>query len=855
MRTTTFIGNTIERRGRRLVKTDGKERLYFLLKDDGVPLGMKVRVEVKDKDLELREEDPFVNIYCNVVEVLGNASDPDLALKSLIESYELDRAFSDEAIEMADNLALAYDENMINEEIANGRRDLRDLNTFTIDGLDAKDLDDAISIECLDDGKVRLWVHIADVSHFVEEGSSLDKEALDRGNSTYLPGQVFPMLPSKLSNGICSLNPDSDRLCLSVAIVYDRNYKVVSSKIFETVIRSDLRADYKGIREIFSKYKEAELLPYQIDEFKDELPEKYAKLADELLACRKLSFALRDKRLKQGSLDFSFTESKVIFDEDGKIVDIEPRSQTWSEEMIEEFMIAANEVVASHAKIKKIPILYRTHDEPEQELLLSFAPLARTQGISLTIPEHPSPKLISEWIEKIKGLEVSEMLLTLLLRSLAKARYDAEALGHFGLALKDYCHFTSPIRRYSDLFTHRAIKNHIAGQSNRNLKRIAQRVADHISKTEVNSQYAERDAVKICMAEFMLDKIGEKYVGKISGFCSRGAFVKLENTVEGLAPFEQLGDFFEYDEKSLVARGRNSRRVLKIGDEVLVKVDGASVASATVDFSFIKEQLPGEKYFGKKGAFDHLFKGAAETHLRRRFRKSGFDTADNEDVLVVEALRPKSEFYNTDTNKTGVEDDFELRDILEDDGYKLGSKKLTSKRRPFNRRNDDEIFYYGGERESGKYRESYRRQRDDDFLSKSFDTDSSYEFKKSVLDGDRVQKAKSFRSKSAEDKLFKSQKNGRSSTYGKLNKGSDKKYKRKDKFKGKNSEQVFEQNQDSSFIFDKSKRSRKNGLKSKSFRDTKYSQNKPKQKGKRVSASGSGKGNGKGRARSKRIGR
>lgn len=751
MATSIFIGNTIERRGKRLVKTDGKDTIYFLLQDDGVPLGMKVKIEVKNYDLERRESDPYAEISCKVIEVLGNASDPDLAMKSLIVAYDLDKKFSEDAIEEATNFANLYTENLINEEIARGRRDLRELKTFTIDGVDAKDLDDAISIEVLDNGKRRLWVHIADVSHFVTEDTKLDTEALLRGNSTYLPGQVFPMLPTQLSNGICSLNPSEDRLCLSVAIVYDKNCKVITSKIFETVINSDLRADYKSIREYFEDFSDAELLPYQVEKLKKKLPEKYLNLVDELLACRKLYFELREKRMRQGSLDFSFTESKVIFDEDGKVADITARTQTWSEGLIEEFMIAANEAVATHARMKKIPILYRTHDEPEQELLIHFAPLARAQGVDITIPEHPSPKVIADWIEGIKELDVSEMLLTLLLRSLAKARYDAEPLGHFGLALKDYCHFTSPIRRYSDLFTHRAIKNHLAGLSNKNLKRNAQNIADHISQTEVISQYAERDAIKICMAEYMLDKIGEEYVGQITGFCSRGAFIRLANTVEGLAPFEQLGDFFEYDEKALVARGRNSRRVLKIGDEVCVRVAGTSVASASVDFDFVKGQLPGEKYFQKQKAFDYLFKDNNDGHLRRRFRKSGFEDELADEGIVVETLRRLSE-EEKKTNQDVEENDF-FKNIVDDVDTEIKVNPLKRKRRPYNRKPDDSIFAYGEEREF-KYSEVYSRQ--GNFAPKSkVDRESKFNRDSKFAQEERFDRESKFAGRSKFEQKFK----------------------------------------------------------------------------------------------------
>jgi len=532
--------------------------------------GQKVVVEIT------RWPEARRNPEGKIIEVLGYKNDPGTDILSVIKQFSLREDFPEEVMEEVKQIPDAVHYKEIER-----RRDLRNLNIVTIDGEDAKDLDDAVSIEKLANGNYKLGVHIADVSHYVSEKSALDKEAFRRGTSVYLIDRVIPMLPKKLSNGICSLNPNIERLTLSVFMEIDGSGKVVDYEIFESVIKTKARMTYTDVTRI-------------LEDEDGELLKQYKDLVQDLKLMKELALILREKRMNRGSIDFDFPEAKIILDEKGKPVEIIKYNYTISNKIIEEFMLVCNETIAEHMFWMNVPFVYRVHEEPDPEKIESFNTLIYNLGYHLKGSTKIHPKALQQLLEKIKGKKEERIISTVMLRSLMKAKYSHENLGHFGLAAKYYCHFTSPIRRYPDLVIHRIIKESINGGINETreafLKRFVQEAAKQSSEMEINAQEAEREIENLKKAEYMSDKIGEIFEGVISGVTSFGMFVELENTIEGLVRISSMeDDYYIYDDKHYSLIGENKKKIYKIGDEVKVRVMRADTATRQIDFALVEE--------------------------------------------------------------------------------------------------------------------------------------------------------------------------------------------------------------------------------------------------------------------------
>jgi len=467
-----------------------------------------------------------------IIEILGHKDDPGVDILAIIRKFGLPEAFPPEVMAEAEAAP-----DTIREEDLVGRRDLRGKTIVTIDGEDAKDLDDAVNVERLENGNFLLGVHIADVGYYVKEGSALDREAFNRGTSVYLVDRVIPMLPHRLSNGICSLHPNVDRLTLSCEMEIDPTGKVVKHDIFPSVIKTVERMTYSNVRKLVDDEVEPE----------PELSERYRELVPFFRLMKELALILRDKRMRRGAIDFDFTESKVLVDENGKPTDIVKRPRTIAEQMIEEFMLAANETVAEHFHWLKVPFLYRIHEDPDSEKLVHFMQFITNFGYVVKGKGNTvHPRALQSLLEEIKGSKEETVISTVMLRSMKQARYDAESIGHFGLAAEYYSHFTSPIRRYPDLVIHRIIRevleNHNTLPAHRE-EYLAGRmpdIAQQSSERERLAVDAERETDALKKAEFMLDKIGEEFEGIVSSVTSFGMFIELENTVEGLVPAERF---------------------------------------------------------------------------------------------------------------------------------------------------------------------------------------------------------------------------------------------------------------------------------------------------------------------------
>ena len=505
-----------------------------------------------------------------IVEVLGYPGDKGVDILSVAATYNLPMNFNKEVIEKAKSIPQEVDKSMIK-----GRVDLRNLTTFTIDGPDSKDFDDAVSMEILENGNYYLGVHIADVAHYVKQRDELDKEAYKRGNSVYLVDKVIPMLPKELSNGICSLNEGVDRLTLSVMMEINKKGKVLRHNIVESVINSDRRLIYDNVSDFIEK---------------NEIHSSVKGLEKELTAMNEVAKLLAEKRKNRGSIDFDFPEAKIIVDSSGHPVDILKEERRIANKIIEEFMILCNEVVSEQFYWLEIPFLYRIHEEPEEERLNSLNKTIRHLGYKLNT-QNLSSRDVQELIEEVHGKEEELFVSTLVLRSMRKAKYDSEQNIHFGLASSYYSHFTSPIRRYADLSIHRIIKDFLKGDLNErvisNLEENLPQVAEHISATEKSAQEAERMVESIKMAEYMLDRIGQEYEGIISSITNFGIFVQLENTIEGLIGYSTMSDYFEFNEEEYTAVGRDTNKIYHMGDKVRIEVTNANVTKGTIDFRFI----------------------------------------------------------------------------------------------------------------------------------------------------------------------------------------------------------------------------------------------------------------------------
>ncbi|MFW6380961.1 MAG: ribonuclease R [Bacillota bacterium] len=517
---------------------------------------------------------PNRNPEGRIIETLGYKDEPGVDIEAIIRQLELPRDFPKGVKKEASSISMEIPES----EIAD-RRDLRQLPMFTIDGEDAKDFDDAVSIERLDEDTVRLGVHIADVSHYVKEDSPLDNEASERGTSIYLVDRVIPMLPERLSNGICSLRPEEDRLAMTVFMDYQLDpLDMVDYQIFSSVIRSNYRLTYDQVRRI-------------LVEKDNKLRQEYSDIVDKLELMNKLREAIRDNRFAEGSINFEFPEVKVILDEKGHPLELRKRKHGIPEQLIEEFMIAANRTVATDIYWKDIPFIYRVHDQPDPDRLHSFNEFIHNFGYHLKgIRNQIHPAVLQELLQEVEGEPEEAIIDNVLLRSMKKVVYSTNNIGHFGLALDCYTHFTSPIRRYPDLIVHRILKEVLEqGMPSENrrehLKEKLPGIAEHSSFQERKALEAERDSVDLKKLEFMQDKVGYEYTGIISGMTGFGFFVQLENTVEGLVHVEELkDDYYHFREDQQALIGERTKKIYRLGDEVNVKVDRVNLDERELDF-------------------------------------------------------------------------------------------------------------------------------------------------------------------------------------------------------------------------------------------------------------------------------
>ena len=516
-----------------------------------------------------------------IIEVLGNVNEAGVDMLSIIKEHNLPSTFPEPVVDEAKKYG-----NRIDEKDIPNRVDLRGKIIFTIDGEDAKDLDDAVSVEKLENGNYKLNVHIADVSYYVKENSLLDKEALIRGTSIYMLGRVIPMLPRELSNGICSLNAGEDRFTLSCSMEINKEGKVLSSEIYKAVICVTERMNYKDVQKILNGEDEAVLKRYEpyIKDFK--LMEELAKI-------------LKQRRLKDGYLNLDIPETKIELDIDGKTINIGKYETSFANEIIEQFMLTANETVAEKFYWLEAPFIYRVHEEPDMDKVRELNKFLYNYGLKIKYSgDHVYPKEFAKVLEEIKGKEEERVISTLILRTLKLARYEDENKGHFGIASKYYCHFTSPIRRYPDLFIHRIIskyleENYLIEQDEYNkYKEEAKDRSKKSSEREKVATEVEREADKMKMAEYMEGRVGEEYEGIVSSIAQFGMFVELENTVEGLIRFEDLGDeYFIYDEERKRLIGEITKTEYKIGDKVKIRVKRASKILREIDFELVKEDM------------------------------------------------------------------------------------------------------------------------------------------------------------------------------------------------------------------------------------------------------------------------
>lgn len=511
-----------------------------------------------------------------VVEILGHVNDPGTDIMSIVRGYDLPMEFPAKVLKQAERVP---DE--VSEADMAGRMDLRDWQTVTIDGEDAKDLDDAITLT-KENRKYTLGVHIADVTNYVQEHSALDVEALNRGTSVYLVDRVIPMLPHKLSNGICSLNAGENRLALSCIMTIDEKGNVVDHTIAETVIKVDRRMSYNSVKKILEDKDEAERA-------------KYEELIPMFELMQELAGILRKKRMSRGSIDFDFPETKIILNEQGKPVDIKPYDRNVATKIIEDFMLIANETVAQDYFWQELPFVYRTHDNPDGEKIKKLATFINNFGYSIHIgQDEVHPKELQKLLMKIEGTPEEALISRLTLRSMKQAKYTTVSTGHFGLATNYYCHFTSPIRRYPDLQIHRIIKDNLRGRMDAkkiaHYEKILDDVASHSSKTERRAEEAERETDKLKKVEYMSERIGECFEGVISGVTEWGFYVELPNTIEGLVHVTSLkDDYYHYDERSYELIGETTNHRYKLGQKVKVMVEATDKLLRTIDFCVVEE--------------------------------------------------------------------------------------------------------------------------------------------------------------------------------------------------------------------------------------------------------------------------
>lgn len=568
-----LVGEVILVDGEYFVKPDKKGANIYIPRDNlnGAVEGHKVVVT------PLKEG----NRVGKITKIIGHKNDVGVDILSFVYEYNFSPSFPDEVIEELDDIPSYLTEEEINKELSSGRRDLRSEEIFTIDGSDTKDIDDAISLSKLDDGKYKLGVHIADVSYYVKEGTKLDDEAYFRGTSVYLVDRVLPMLPHKLSNGICSLNENEDRFAFSCEMIIDDKGDIGHYEIFKSIIRSRKKMTYEEVNKILEE---------------NTTSEDYKPFEKTLLLMNELSKILRKKMIRRGYIEFESTEAKIKVDENCHPTHIESRVQRSGEELIENFMIAANETVASSIYYKNLPGIYRVHDKPDEKRLGEFMKFLSLHGYVVNGKSKiDNPKDLQHILSQLEEVPEVRVLHDMAIRSQAKAVYSDINIGHFGLGSKCYSHFTSPIRRYPDLILHRLLKDYNYNYSDRIISERKEELpieCEHCSIREQEAQNCERDVDKMKKAEYMMDHIGEVYDGIISGVQEFGFFVELENTIEGLVKAESIkGDYYVFDNDLMALIGKKSKKKYSFGDKVKVKVTRADKDRSEIDFEIYDDKI------------------------------------------------------------------------------------------------------------------------------------------------------------------------------------------------------------------------------------------------------------------------
>ena len=568
-----LVGEVILVDGEYFVKPDKKGANIYIPRDNlnGAVEGHKVVVT------PLKEG----NRVGKITKIIGHKNDVGVDILSFVYEYNFSPSFPDEVVEELDDIPSYLTEEEINKELSSGRRDLRSEEIFTIDGSDTKDIDDAISLSKLDDGKYKLGVHIADVSYYVKEGTKLDDEAYFRGTSVYLVDRVLPMLPHKLSNGICSLNENEDRFAFSCEMIIDDKGDIGHYEIFKSIIRSRKKMTYEEVNKILEE---------------NTTSEDYKPFEKTLLLMNELSKILRKKMIRRGYIEFESTEAKIKVDENCHPTHIESRVQRSGEELIENFMIAANETVASSIYYKNLPGIYRVHDKPDEKRLGEFMKFLSLHGYVVNGKNKiDNPKDLQHILSQLEEVPEVRVLHDMAIRSQAKAVYSDINIGHFGLGSKCYSHFTSPIRRYPDLILHRLLKDYNYNYSDRIISERKEELpieCEHCSIREQEAQNCERDVDKMKKAEYMMDHIGEVYDGIISGVQEFGFFVELENTIEGLVKAESIkGDYYVFDNDLMALIGKKSKKKYSFGDKVKVKVTRADKDRSEIDFEIYDDKI------------------------------------------------------------------------------------------------------------------------------------------------------------------------------------------------------------------------------------------------------------------------
>ncbi|MBD3333708.1 ribonuclease R [candidate division GN15 bacterium] len=662
-RPTGAVIRVVERAARNIVGAVHTSRHFVFVVPDNPRIHRDILIPAKDtqdardgeKVVAVLEEwdDPNRNPVGRITEVLGFPGDPGVDMQTVVKSFNLPEEFPSEVIDEAERASAASI-----EEEAPRRDDLTDEIVYTIDPSDAKDHDDAVSVERLGDG-YRLGVHIADVSHFVQPGSALDKEALTRGNSVYLPGMVIPMIPEALSNDICSLRPDRVRLAHSVIIDFDSSGEMQGWKIKDTLIKSRAKLSYEQVQQLFDTGK----------------PDQDTKpVTDNLLVARELARILCKRRFAEGSLDFDLPEAKIVLDQQGRVLEIGNRIRLESHRLVEEFMLAANKAVAVHVFKKNVPFIYRVHERPDVEKIQDFADMMKRLGYSFPVSEHVKPAVFARFLEKVEGTPEEGFVNELMLRSMKKAVYQRDDIGHFGLAFRHYTHFTSPIRRYPDLLVHRLLRKLKRGrypkQFGQKVSELIDRTANHCSETERLAETAERHAVKVKQISYMAEHVGEVFPGVITGVTGYGFFVRLDELgVEGLVRVSTIDDdYYQFDEKNYQLIGRRSKKAYRLGSTIEVGVARVDKAHNELDLYLAKAveepDLPPHKA-ERKGAAVRRRKAKAKTTSKKGTQSSG---KSKPKTKTKTKTKPGTKSKpSKKTNKTG--------------GPKTTRKKKTSRKR------------------------------------------------------------------------------------------------------------------------------------------------------------------------------